>query len=75
MAFEYVAVAVRGRNSPVRKYWGTTSLTFVDAMNFVTGKPMRLAKIPAVRLPKFPLGTDTISGTDATGNCRYAATW
>ncbi len=35
-----------------------------------TGKPMRLAKIPAVRLPKFPLGTETISGTEATGNCR-----
>ncbi len=43
-------------------------------MNLATGKPMRFAKIPAVRFPKFPLDTDTISGTEATGNCRYAAT-
>src|SRR5438105_1211753 len=74
IAFEYVAFAGRGQNCPLRKYCGTTSLMFVLAINFITGKPMRLAKIPAVKLPKFPLGTDTISGTDATGSCQYAAT-
>src|SRR5271155_271641 len=75
IAFEYVACAARGWNFPERKYSGTASLTFVEATNFATGNQMRLANIPAVKFPKFPLGTDTTSGTEATGNCRYAATW
>src|SRR5260370_29347382 len=74
MAFEYVGLAWRGWNSPVRRYCGTTSLALVEATKRATGKPMRLAKIHAVRLPKFPLGTETIIDTYATGSWRYAAT-
>src|SRR5262249_61414299 len=74
IAFEYVAVAGRGSYFPLSKYWGTTSLAFVAATNFVTGNPIRFANNPAVRFPKFPLVTATTSGVDATGSCRYAAT-
>jgi hypothetical protein len=74
MALDNVANASCGANFPLRKYSGTTSFAFVDATNLVTGNPMRFANSPAVKLPKFPLGTETISGTEATGNCRYAAT-
>src|SRR5229473_1485867 len=47
MAFEYVGLAWRGWNSPVRRYCGTTSLALVEATKRATGKPMRLAKISA----------------------------
>src|ERR1700675_1711462 len=68
-------VRIRGRalgrlNAPGERYCGTTSLALVEAMKRATCKPMRLAKIPAVRLPKFPLGTETISVTEATGSWR-----
>ena len=32
-----------------------------------TGKPIRFAMSPAVRLPKFPLGTDTMSPSSSVG--------
>jgi len=70
MAFEQVACAARGSYFPLSKYCGTTSLAFVAAMNFATGSPIRLAKSPAVKFPKFPLGTATTNGVEATGNCR-----
>ena len=70
MALERVATAGCGANFPLRRYSGTTSLALVEAMNLATGKPMRLAKRPAVRFPKLPLGTETMSGTEATGNWR-----
>ena len=50
----------RGANRPVARYAGTTSLTFVAATNRAIGSPARLAISPAVRLPKFPLGVQTV---------------
>src|SRR5262249_37639097 len=59
IALATVFTDARGLYSPVRRYSGTTSLTFVAAANRSTGRPIRLAMRPAVRFPKLPLGTDT----------------
>src|SRR5690606_13046874 len=44
------------------RYCGTTSLMFVDAINFDTGNPIFIASKPPVRFPKFPLGTEKTIG-------------
>jgi len=59
IALATVFTDARGVYVPVRRYSGTTSLTFVAATKRSTGSPMRLAIRPAVRFPKLPLGTET----------------
>jgi len=53
--------------SPLRKYSGTTSLGW-GGQRPGYWQADALGEIPPSDFPKFPLGTETISGTDATGN-------
>src|SRR5229473_4582665 len=61
MALAIVGTDGRGSKRPVNRYSGTTSLTLVAATKCAMGRPARLAIKPAVRLPKFPLGVQTMT--------------
>src|SRR5262245_3176200 len=65
IAFASVRTEGRGAKTPVARYAGTTSFTLVAAMNRSIARPDRLAISPAVRLPKFPLGVQTVTGAGA----------
>ena len=67
MALEIVRIDARGLNWPVARYAGTTSFAFVAATNRSMGAPARFANSPAVRLPKLPLGVQTIGDSVAPG--------
>src|SRR6187401_34287 len=70
IALAIVGTEGRGANRPVVRYSGTTSLTLVAATNRLIGSPARLAIRPAVRLPKLPLGVQTVMGGDEPGGAR-----
>ena len=72
IAFEIVEIEARGENFPVFKYVGKTSLLFVAAIKACTGSPIDLAISPAVRFPKFPLGTEKTRGSSLCSKWAYA---
>ena len=74
MALDIVATEGRARKSPVARYSGTTSLVFVEATKRSTGTPIRAAMMPAVRLPKFPEGTEKVSDAGKRGCDAHACT-
>ena len=67
MAFDSVGTDGRGRNAPVARYSGSTSLALVAAMKRATGSPIRDASTPAVRLPRLPDGTAKTTGAPIAG--------
>ncbi len=73
MALETVRREARGINLPLRRNSGTTSLVLVAATNWAAGRPMRFVNRPAVRLPKFPLGTENTAGAAVAGSCAKPA--
>ena len=72
MALDRVCCETLGRYSPVSKNRGTVSLVLVAATKRRTGRPIRQASSPALRLPKLPLGTEK-TGSGRPRRCNWAA--
>ena len=72
MALDMVRFEGLGSKCAVARYFGTMSFLLQAATNLPIGTPILLANIPALRLPKLPLGTEKTSFLLDLANREYA---